>query len=129
METIDDEESVKVLDTVMGKEIRSVRLNDQRLHLVFRDGTSIAISDHSQNCCEVRYMSTDDDLTYFVGAQLLGVELKEAPNEPSGEEHNVQFLEIKTSRGVFTMANHNEHNGYYGGFYIKAREVEPTPDA
>ena len=37
-----------------------------------------------------------------------------------GEKHEVQFLEIKTDRGVLTMANHNEHNGWYGGFWIVA---------
>jgi hypothetical protein len=35
------------------------------------------------------------------------------------------FLEIHTDRGSFTMANHNVHNGYYGGFAV---EVHPETD-
>ena len=30
----------------------------------------------------------------------------------------------KTDSGEFVMQNHNEHNGYYGGFYIVAREIK-----
>jgi hypothetical protein len=26
-----------------------------------------------------------------------------------------------TSKGALTMASHNEHNGYYGGFAIELR--------
>ena len=66
-------------------------------------------------------MRTDDNLEDFVGAKLLGAEIKEAPNEPDKDgEHEVEFLEVQTDRGVFTMASHNEHNGYYGGFSIRA---------
>lgn len=31
-----------------------------------------------------------------------------------------QFLMIRTSLGVFTVVNYNEHNGYYGGFALRA---------
>jgi len=71
-------------------------------------------------------MRTDDDLTEFVGTKFLGVEIKEAPSIEGeyGEQHEVQFLEVKTDKGVFTMASHNEHNGYYGGFSIVAATEE-----
>ena len=42
--------------------------------------------------------------------------------EEEYETHEVQFLEIKTSKGIFTMSTHNEHNGYYGGFAIVVSE-------
>ena len=35
--------------------------------------------------------------------------------------HEIQFLDVKTDKGIFQMANNNEHNGYYGGFLIEAR--------
>jgi hypothetical protein len=41
----------------------------------------------------------------------------------SGEDHDIAFLLVQTSDGVFTMVNHNEHNGYYGGFLVTC-EVE-----
>jgi len=93
---------------------------DSTLHFVFDDETKIKIFDDRQSCCETRYMTTDDDLDYFVGTELTGIEIKEAPNEPDERgEHEVQFLEVLTNKGSFKMANHNEHNGYYGGFEIK----------
>lgn len=57
----------------------------------------------------------------FVGAKLLGAEVKPAPNIPDEYcKHEVEFLDVKTDKGVFQMASHNEHNGYYSGFAIRA---------
>ena len=115
-----NEESVAAYHAAMGKEIASVTLgDDDALHFVFTDGFKLKVSDEGQSCCESRYMRTDDDLASFVGAKLNGMELKDAPNMPDEYgDHEVQFLEVQTDRGVFTMANHNEHNGYYGGFAV-----------
>lgn len=111
----------------VGKEIEGVTLLDNKLHFVFTDKTQIYVVDDGQSCCEMRYMTTDDDLKAFVGAKLLGLETKDAPYaEATCDEddvHEVQFLEIQTNKGVFTMATHNEHNGYYGGFFITVEEV------
>ena len=69
-------------------------------------------------------MRTDDDLSDYQGSTLLDFELKDALNmEDKYGDHEVQFLDVKTSNGVFQMANHNEHNGYYGGFWIVARSL------
>jgi hypothetical protein len=69
-------------------------------------------------------MRTDDDLNYFVGAKLTGGEIKDAPDVPDKYGyHEVQFLEIQTDRGVFTISSHNEHNGYYGGFWLRAEAI------
>ena len=112
----------KILNSV-GKEIAGVTLLDSRLHFVFTDKTEVYVTDSGQDCCETRYMTTDDDLNSFIGTKLLGLEIKDAPDvDVDGFVHEVQFLEIQTSKGVFTMANHNEHNGYYGGFCITVEE-------
>ena len=67
-------------------------------------------------------MVTADDLSEYENAKLLDFELKEAPSiEDNYGEHEIQFLDIKTDKGIFQIANHNEHNGYYGGFWIAAR--------
>lgn len=115
-------ESVASFTGAVGKTIAALRLgDDDALHFEFSDGSKMKLSDEGQSCCENRYMRTDDDLGYYVGAKLLGAEVKEAPNEPDEYgEHEVQFLDVRTDRGVFTMASHNEHNGYYGGFWIVA---------
>lgn len=115
-------DSVAAFTGAVGKTIAALRLgDDDALHFEFSDGSKMKLSDEGQSCCEHRYMRTDDDLADYVGAKLLGAEIKEAPNQPDEwGEHEVQFLEVKTDRGVFTMASHNEHNGYYGGFWIVA---------
>lgn len=91
----------------IGKTIREVKLESDELQFEFTDGSKMKILDDGQSCCEHRYMQTDGEIK---------------PVEDSHSEyedaHEIQFLEIKTSKGVFTMANHNKHNGYYGGFSI-----------
>jgi hypothetical protein len=118
----DNAGSVVAFTDAVGKTIASLTLGgDDALHFVFDDGSKLKLYDDGQNCCESRYMRTDDNLGGFIGAKLLGAEIKEAPSiESEYDSHEVQFLEIKTDRGVFTMASHNEHNGYYGGFYLVA---------
>ena len=132
-----NEDSVKAFTGALGKtlvalEIREVEAyrstGDQvgsALRLSFTDGTAIELYDDGQSCCESRYMRTDDKLADFIGAQFLEAEIKDAPPLPSEyDEHEVQFLDVTTSKGVFQIASHNEHNGYYGGFSIRARVVE-----
>jgi len=115
-------ESVAAYHAAIGKEIASLTLGeDDALHFVFSDGFKLKVSDEGQSCCESRYMRTDDDLQSFIGATVLGMEIKEAPSIEGeyGDSHDIQFFEVQTDRGVFTMASHNEHNGYYGGFCIR----------
>lgn len=119
-----NKETVEAYHASMGKTIIGITLDEEGGHITidFNDGTNLRVADDGQLCCENRYMRTNDDMQHFVGAKLTGLEIKEAPNEPNEYgDHEVQFLEVQTDRGVFTMANHNEHNGYYGGFYITLR--------
>jgi hypothetical protein len=103
----------EVFTAAIGKTIKEVKIVDNSLLFTFDRGYRMRIYDCGQNCCEIRYMTTDDDLSYFAGAKLLGAELKDAPNVPhEWGVHEVQFLEIKTDKGVFAVANHNEHNGF-----------------
>ena len=119
--------TVNAFQSSIGKVISSVVLtHEDELHLKFEDGTGLKLWDGGQSCCESRYMRTDDNLEEYIGATLIGGELKDAPNVSDDDEygeHEVQFLEIQTSKGPLTMASHNEHNGYYGGFYIEARAL------
>ena len=124
-----NEKTATCLQKAIGKEIKRVFLDEENnsLRFVFTDGSRIRVWDDGQSCCECRYMQTDDDLTAFSGASLLGMELKDAPfpekkDDDCDDVHEVQFLDVKTSLGVFTMASHNEHSGYYGGFAIEVEE-------
>lgn len=120
-------ETVAAHQGAVGKTIVSARLKDDSLWLDFADGTGIHFLDEGQSCCENRYMRTDDDLASYVGATFIEAELASAPavTDEYGE-HDVQFLNVKTSKGVLTMSSHNEHNGYYGGFAIVVRTHEVT---
>lgn len=100
----------------VGKMIANVALVEDELIFTFKDGYKIGIRDDGQSCCEHRYMTCDDDLSYFVGAYLCDAEVRDGPkDDESGEPHEQQFLIVTTNKGDFTVANHNEHNGYYGG--------------
>jgi hypothetical protein len=115
-----NEDSVKAFRAGVGKKITALKLEDNALCFTFDDGYQMKMSDEGQSCCEHRYMTTADDLRQFVGATLLGATIKQAPDvEDGGEAHEVEFLDVETSLGVFQMANHNEHNGYYGGFDLR----------
>ena len=117
-----NEKTVTSIQSSLNKTIKKVELDDEQLFISFIDGSELVIWDGGQSCCESRYMTTDDDLSYFSGATLLDMELKSVEYEDLDYgEHEIQFLDVKTSEGVFTIVNHNEHNGYYGGFWIQAK--------
>jgi hypothetical protein len=118
-----EDRGTKLLDEAVNgkKKIAALSLDaDEGLRVEFKDGTKFRIWDNGQSCCERRYMTTDDDLKHYVGSTIRDVELADAPgNEDEyGECHEVQFLRIKTTKGTLVLESHNEHNGYYGGFYI-----------
>jgi len=117
-------ETVDTHQAAVGKQIRDLSLHDDRLHIYFEDGTGIQIYDDGQSCCEERYMHTDDELCDFVGSTFLGAELRGGPTESGDfEEKESQFLLLNTSAGTFTMVNYNEHNGYYGGFWVVVKPL------
>ena len=124
-----NEESEAIVDSV-GKRIYKMWMDSDMgdegaLLMEFHDGTTIAIADRGQCCCEARYMTTDDDLGSFKGAEFRGAEVRDGPDEEeSNEVHETAFVIVKTSLGEFTLVTHNEHNGYYGGFSLTAWKVE-----
>ena len=119
-----NEKTVKAIQSSLGKEITGLELdsgNPDDLLFTFTDSTAMKVWDGGQSCCEDRFMHTDDVLSDFVGATLISIEVRDAPNvEDAGDVHEVQFLVVTTSKGAFTVETHNEHNGYYGGFWIEA---------
>lgn len=112
--------------TYYGRHVAQATMTDDRLRLAFTDGSAIDIWDNGQSCCEVRYMTTDDDVSSLVGGRLIRVEAKEGPEAENkhGECHEQVFVEVATDKGFITIVNHNEHNGYYGGFGLTITEAE-----
>ena len=126
--SLNSEESKNALSASIGKIITTLNLTNDyvgSLHFTLEDGSRLMLIDLNKSCCEHRYMRTDDDLKDYIGAKLLRVEIRYAPSTlVDGEEHEVAFLAVQTDRGEFVVSSHNEHNGYYGGFYIQAELVK-----
>lgn len=121
------QEIVNAVRSALGKTITVVELVGNVLRFEFEDRSRLLLWDNAQSCCEHRYMSTDDDLPYYVGAQLLDVEVRDGGRTDNDwGDHEIQFLVVTTDRGTFSVANHNEHNGYYGGFALVASADEPN---
>lgn len=108
----------------VGRKIVAASIDDENLRLTFEDGVKIRIFDNGQSCCEHRYLTCDDDVQTLVGGALRAIESKPGPEEEGehGDVHEQVFLEVSTDKGFITVANHNEHNGYYGGFVLSIRE-------
>jgi hypothetical protein len=108
-----------------GQRITSATMTEEQITLALENGKRIAIRDDGQSCCEHRYMTTDDDIQSLVGHLLIRIEEKPGPGEGDDSgEHETVFVEIATETGFVTIVNHNEHNGYYGGFSVGVSEVE-----
>lgn len=121
-----NEDSVNAFKQGVGKVISAIEISDKELTFTLADGLKLTLFDDGQSCCEHRYMHTDDDLSYFAGATLQGASVQAGPEESDeyGDVKESEFLIISTSKGEFTVVNYNEHNGYYGGFLIRARIIE-----
>ena len=120
-----NEETVNTVTNAIGKTIASVQVTEDRLEMRFEDGSGIYFSDEGQSCCEHRWMDCQDDLTSYAGEVFESAELKDGGCLTEGYgDKETQFLEIKTSKDTFSVSNYNEHNGYYGGFWIVSKELK-----
>lgn len=107
-----------------GIKIASASFSEEKLVLGLSDGRKISLWDNGQSCCEYRYMTTDDDPQKLVGGALRNIEVKRSEETEGeyGECHEIAFIEVATDDGFITVATHNEHNGYYGGFGLTITE-------
>lgn len=115
-------ESVAAIKDSLGKQIAALAMTDKAIRITFADGSVLRLADEGQSCCEHRYMRTDDKLDDFIGATLTDASLVDAPTQRNDDEYDVrevQFLRLTTDKGVLVLSNHNDHNGYYGGFWIQ----------
>lgn len=112
------------------KEIADLGIDDNALTFIFVDGYQMKLFDGGQTCCENRFMHTDDDLSFFIGSKLTEAETRPGPekNVEYGDVEESEFLIVTTTKGQFTIVNYNEHNGYYGGFLIRAAAIKMQDD-
>lgn len=118
-----------------GRKIKSVYVKSNDLLITFADNVTIQISDEGQNCCEHRYMTTDDNLHDLIGKIFKDIVIKNVNWDASfddesykSESHQIAFMEIQTDKLSVSFATHNEHNGYYGGFSLRIKEIEIKED-
>jgi hypothetical protein len=125
-------DSVAAFALGKGQVIRALKLvhdDPEGLVFDFENGYRMVLEDQGQSCCESRYLTCDDELAYHVGATLDDMEVREAAEraeraeETDYEVKEICFLIVTTSKGKFTVASHNDHNGYYGGFALRARAL------
>jgi hypothetical protein len=126
-----NEKTVKAVQNAIGKDIVNIACDEAALRMALSNGKNYTISDDGQSCCESRYMSCDDVLQSFVGATISGIEQRDGSGWLNNHEntytygsHDVEFVVISTNKGAITLASHNEHNGYYGGFGLRMDESE-----
>lgn len=104
--------------------------------------TISVLIENGQSCCEDwGYFELPDETDYFIGAELLDVELtdtaldkKSALKKMDDDWHEtiaealykggIQFVDFKTTNGTFQLAVYNSHNGYYGHGIIVAIDEE-----
>jgi hypothetical protein len=98
--------------------------------ITLASGFKILLADAGQDCCETRYLRTNDKLNSLVGETLMNIRVTQKVNvvldSACNEAHEVEFLEVLTDRDMVTFEAHNEHNGYYGGFLLKATVIDPS---
>lgn len=106
----------------IGNVIERVSFDGDSLALHFEDLSTLRMHDAAQYCCENRYMTCDDELETFSGAKLVSVEVRDITQreEHRYDVHEIKTLVITTTKGAITAFTHNVHNGYYGGFHLKA---------
>ena len=80
------------------------------------------------SCCETfGYFMSEDDVTSFVGAEVLSVERVDTALNVSRvevqlqkegccgfDEGGIMFVNVNTNQGVLQFVAYNSHNGYYG---------------
>jgi len=99
---------------------------DKALRIHFDDVSTIDILDEGDECCEHRYMNSDDNPIDLIGGILCKIEVKDTKITEGeyGDSHEICFVEISTHNEHIVLRTHNEHNGYYGGFNLCIREVK-----
>lgn len=85
--------------------------------------TFYILIENGQDCCESwGYLTTNDDLSYFIGKEINKISLtdmnlsnKELEELEYLAEGGVQFLTMYMTDGeILQFAVYNSHNGYYG---------------
>lgn len=96
--------------------------------------TFYVLIDNAQSCCEHwGYMSSEDDFANYIGSELLEINVTDTAlnqkvltkmSDERIDPNEIQFVDFKTTKGVFQLAVYNSHNGYYGHSIVVAKDNE-----
>jgi hypothetical protein len=83
------------------------------LEITFDCGTKIVILDSGQECCEKRYISTDDDVSEMVNQTLKSIKVKNytTSTDKDDKTHEIVFIEIQGNKSSIILRTHNENYG------------------
>lgn len=87
--------------------------------LLLDDDSTVRMGiENGQCCCENwGYLTSQDDLTDFIGAMFISVAVTDAElkhyDVASVYDGAAMFINVETSRGCLQFVAYNEHNGYY----------------
>jgi hypothetical protein len=126
----EDDTQEEIVARNRGKIIAQMELVDNELIIGFVDGTALNVWDGGQSCCENRYMSSDDldNSKHYTNVAFVGIEVRDMGDaDCEYGDHQQQALIVRTFLGDLTFVNHNEHNGYYGGFSVQIAEGKWVP--
>ena len=91
-----------------GMEVSAVTVGEE--HAVIMCGeVGVRITDEGQDCCESRYITTDDDPARLIGSRLASItsgEVKEADGMDD-ECHDIVFVTIRTDTAELVLQSHN----------------------
>lgn len=83
-----------------------------------KQDVKIGITDY-QSCCEsFGYLTSEDDMSYYIGAELVNVTITDdllvTTDLYEVREGATMFVNIVTNKGTLQFVVYNCHNGYYG---------------
>lgn len=116
-----NEATLKAIGSCLGKTIKLIQV-EPNLTIYFTDDVMLTMWDDNWQCCEKRWLHSDDNPADLVGATLMDIQMEEGVDD-EGEVHIVesQFIRILTDKAPFVVTAYNQHTGAYAGIVVKAK--------
>lgn len=121
--------SIEEVENIQPEGAPSYELTDG-YKIVTNRQTILVLVSNDQSCCEHwGYLSTNDNVQEFVGAELRDVTLTDTAlhtieDISDFDEGDIQFVNFETNRGTLQLAVYNAHNGYYGhSIYVRSQQL------
>jgi hypothetical protein len=116
-----------LMQDFVGKKIEKLYIDpeynngDGGLVIQFEDNKKIILFDDNRQCCESRYIHSNDNLSWHEGSNFKGIQIKNIRDkrDECDFKHETQFIHVLTETDTLVIETHNVHEGHYGGFNLK----------